>query len=82
MELFPKHRQPNPYSKDPKKYSKAKRFKSISYQKYLSKNLKVMDSSAITVARDNNIPIRVFSILQNNSFTKVYKNKTNYSEII
>ena len=69
------------YSNDPKKYSKAERFKSISYQKYLSKNLKVMDSSAITVARDNNIPIRVFSILQNNSFTKVYKNKTIYSEI-
>ena len=69
------------YSKDPKKYSKAERFKNITYQKYLSKNLKVMDSSAITVARDNNIPIRVFSILQNNSFTKVYKNKTSYSEI-
>jgi len=69
------------YSKDPKNYSNAERFKSISYQKYLSKNLKVMDSSAITVARDNNIPIRVFSILQNNSFTKVYKNKTSYSEI-
>ena len=40
-----------------------------------------MDSAAITVARENNIPIRVFSILQNNSFTKVYKNKTEYSEI-
>ena len=69
------------YSKDPKKYSKAERFNRISYQKYLSKNLKVMDSAAITVARDNNIPIRVFSILQSNSFTKVYKNKTIYSEI-
>ena len=69
------------YNKDPKKYKTAERFKTISYQKYLSKNLKVMDSAAITVARDNNIPIRVFSILQNNSFTKVYKNKANYSEI-
>ncbi len=69
------------YSKDPKKYSKAERLKTITYQKYLSKNLRVMDSAAITVARDNNIPIRVFSILQNNSFTKVYKNNTNYSEI-
>ena len=69
------------YSKDPKKYNKAERFKRISYQKYLSKNLKVMDSAAIAVARDNNIPIRIFSILQNNSFTKVYKNKTSYSEI-
>ena len=69
------------YSKDPKKYSKVEKLKNITYQKYLSKNLKVMDSAAITVARDNNIPIRVFSILQNNSFTKVYKNKTSYSEI-
>ena len=69
------------YSKDPKKYSKVEKFKNISYQKYLSKNLKVMDSAAITVARDNNIPIRVFSILQSNSFTKVYKNKTSFSEI-
>ena len=69
------------YSKDPKKYNKVERFKSISYHKYLSKNLKVMDSAAISVARDNNIPIRVFSILQNNSFTKVYKNKMSYSEI-
>ena len=69
------------YTKDPKKYNKAEKFKIISYQKYLSKNLRVMDSAAITVARDNNIPIRVFSILQNNSFTKVYENKTSYSEI-
>ena len=69
------------YSKDPKKYKNAKKFNNISYHEYLSKNLKVMDSSAITVARENNIPIRVFSILQNNSFTKVYKNKTSYSEI-
>ena len=69
------------YSKDPKKYRNARRLENISYQQYLSKNLKVMDSAAITVARDNNIPIRIFSILQNNSFTKVYKNKTSYSEI-
>ena len=69
------------YSRDPKKYNKAEKFKNISYKKYLSKNLKVMDSAAITVARDNKIPIRVFSILQSNCFNKVYKNKTNYSEI-
>ena len=69
------------YSKDPKTHSKVERFNNISYQKFLSKNLKVMDSAAIAVARDNNIPIRIFSILQNNSFTKVYKDKTKYSEI-
>tara|TARA_B100001996_G_scaffold345568_1_gene302012 strand:- start:603 stop:1316 length:714 start_codon:yes stop_codon:yes gene_type:complete len=69
------------YTKDPKKFKEAERFKNISYHEYLSKNLRVMDSAAITVARDNNIPIRVFSILQKNSFTKVYKNKASYSEI-
>ena len=69
------------YTKDPKKYSKAKKLDTISYQQYLSKNLKVMDTAAITVARENKIPIRVFSILQSNSFTKVYKKKSSFSEI-
>ncbi len=69
------------YTKDPNKYKNTKKFKNITYQEYLSKNLKVMDSAAITVARDNNIPIRVFSILQNNPFTKVYNNKISFSEI-
>ena len=69
------------YTKDPKKYSKAKKLGTISYQQYLSKNLKVMDTAAITVARENKIPIRVFSILQSNSFTKVYKKRVSFSEI-
>jgi len=69
------------YSKDPKKYTKVEKFKNITYQQYLSRNLKVMDSAAITVARDNKIPIKIFSILQNNCFTKVYNNKIGYSEI-
>ena len=69
------------YTKDPKKYSKAKKLDTISYQQYLSKNLKVMDTAAITVARENKIPIRVFSILQSNSFTKVYKKRASFSEI-
>ena len=69
------------YTNDPKKYSKAKKLDTISYQQYLSKNLKVMDTAAITVARENKIPIRVFSILQSNSFTKVYKKRASFSEI-
>ena len=67
------------YTNDPKKYSKAKKLDTITYQQYLSKNLKVMDTAAITVARENKIPIRVFSILQSNSFTKVYKKKSSFS---
>ena len=69
------------YSKDPKKNKEAKKYKKISYNKYLSDNLRVMDSAAISVARENKIPIRVFSILEKDCFKGVYNNKLNYSEI-
>ena len=48
------------YNKDPKKYKGAKKLKTISYNDYLSANLKVMDSAAISIARDNLIPIKIF----------------------
>ena len=69
------------YNKDPKKNKDAKKYKKISYNKYLSDNLKVMDSAAISVARENKIPIRVFSILEKDCFKGVYNNILNYSEI-
>ena len=40
-----------------------------------------MDSAAISVARENKIPIRVFSILEKDCFKGVYNNNLNYSEI-
>ena len=56
------------YDSDPKKNTDSKMYQNISYKKVLSDNLKVMDSSAISMARDNLIPMVVFSILKNNSF--------------
>lgn len=50
------------YNSDPKKNKNVKRFETLSYQEVLTKNLRVMDTSAIALARDNNIPILVFSI--------------------
>jgi uridylate kinase len=50
------------YTDDPKKRDDAKRFESLSYQDVLSANLKVMDTSAIALARENKLPIVVFSI--------------------
>lgn len=50
------------YSADPKTDPAATRYESLSYQDVLVKNLKVMDASAISLARENNIPIVVFSI--------------------
>ena len=69
------------YDKDPKKFRKAKKYSSISYTTYLSKNLAVMDSAAISIARENRIPIRIFSILEKNCLKKVYNNKLKFSEI-
>ena len=69
------------YNKDPKKFKKAKKYDKISYKKYLNDNLKIMDSSAISVAKDNNIPIIVFSIAEKNCLIKTYNGKNMFTEI-
>ncbi|SHE45945.1 uridylate kinase [Loktanella atrilutea] len=50
------------YDKDPKKHADAKRYERISYDEVLQKHLGVMDASAIALARDNHLPIIVFSL--------------------
>ena len=67
------------YDKDPIKDSDAIKFDKISYSEVLSKNLRVLDSSAVSLARDNNIPIIVFSIKKNNSFLNIIEGKGNCS---
>lgn len=52
------------YSADPKIDPTATRFTNISYLDVINKGLKVMDSTAITFCRDNNIPIVVFNLLE------------------
>jgi len=52
------------YDADPKKSGSAKRFDHLTYHDVLSKDLKVMDAAAISLARENQIPILVFSIHQ------------------
>jgi uridylate kinase len=50
------------YSADPKKVADAQRFDSLSYHEVLSRDLQVMDASAVSLSRENRIPIVVFSI--------------------
>ncbi len=50
------------YDKDPKTNSNAQHYARVSYDEVLQKNLKVMDASAIALARDNKLPIVVFSL--------------------
>ena len=50
------------YSADPVKDPTATRFDCITFQEVLEKNLRVMDASAISMCRDNNLPIVVFNM--------------------
>ena len=59
------------YDADPKKVSTAKRYQTVSYDRVLAENLKVMDASAISLCRDNNIPIVVFSIREEGNLSRV-----------
>jgi len=59
------------YSADPKKISSAERYESLSYHEVLARDLKVMDASAVSLARENRIPIIVFSIHDRGSLPAV-----------
>jgi uridylate kinase len=59
------------YDADPKKVPAAKRYETLSYDRVLADNLKVMDASAVSLCRDNNIPIVVFSIREQGNILKV-----------
>jgi len=50
------------YDKDPVLYSDAKRYDNISFSEVLTQNLRVMDLTAITLCKENALPIRVFNI--------------------
>jgi uridylate kinase len=59
------------YSADPEKDPKAKRFDEISFSEVISKRLKVMDSTAFTMCRDNNMPIIVFDMNTRGNLRKI-----------
>ena len=59
------------YAADPKKVPDAQRYERLSYLDVLSRDLKVMDAAAISLARENRIPILVFSIQQEGAFADV-----------
>jgi uridylate kinase len=59
------------YDRDPKLSPDATRFETITYDRVLSDNLKVMDASAVALCRENDIPIVVFSIRQRGNVARV-----------
>jgi uridylate kinase len=61
------------YSADPKKEPNAVRYDRLNYAEVLSRDLKVMDGAAIALARDNNLPVIVFSIEEPGNLLKVLR---------
>ena len=61
------------YSADPKKYPDAIRYESLSYHEVLARDLAVMDASAISLSRENGIPILVFSLHDKGALAKVLR---------
>ncbi len=69
------------YNADPLKDSGAERFESLTYMEVISRNLKVMDAAAILLARENSIPIVVFSIHHTGAFAGVTQGKGTFTII-
>ena len=63
------------YSADPKQDPKAKRYDKLSHQEAIEKDLRVMDSTAFALARENHMPIIVFSIAEKGAIEAVLRGK-------
>lgn len=69
------------YDADPRKVKNAKRFEKLTYHDVLVKDLKVMDASAISLARENHIPILVFSLKNQGAIADVVRGKGTFTTI-
>jgi len=69
------------YDADPKTCPDAQRFSSLSYGHVLREDLKVMDTSAIALARDNGIPILVFSLAEQGALAAIVRGGGRYTII-
>ena len=70
------------YSADPRTDNKAKRYDALTYMDVLSKDLKVIDASAVSLARENNIPIIISSIFENGNLLKICKSNEGIYTIV
>jgi uridylate kinase len=71
--LMAKNKVNGVYNKDPRKNSDAEKFDYISYDDMIVKDLKVIDTAAIALCKNNNIPIIVFDFANTESIEKIVK---------
>ncbi|MEO8882326.1 MAG: UMP kinase [Devosia sp.] len=69
------------YSEDPKKNPKARRYETIGYEEVIARNLKVMDTAAFALARDNGLPILVYALGDKEGLMGVLNGKTRSTRV-
>ena len=69
------------YDKDPVNNPNAEKISEISYSNYLNKEIKVMDATAISLAKDRSLPIIIFSILNSSNIIDIVEGNGSYSVI-
>jgi uridylate kinase len=69
------------YSADPKKDNNAQRYERLTHQEAIERNLKVMDTTAFALARENHMPIIVFSIREQGAITAVLRGKGRFTVV-
>ena len=70
------------YDKDPKKFADAVKYDVVTYDECLSKNLRVMDQTAISLCRENNLPMLVFNLLEEGNLKKVITGETIGTKVV
>ena len=70
------------YSADPRKHPAAERYTTLTYLDMLARDLAVMDAAAISLARENKLPIVVFNIHEPGSFTAVMKGEGKFTTVV
>ena len=69
------------YSADPRKVPDASRFERLTYLEVLSRDLAVMDASAISLSRENGLPIVIFNIHAPGAFAQVMRGEGRFTKI-
>ncbi len=69
------------YDSDPKKNKNAKKLYDLSYDYVINNDLRIMDTASISLARENKIPVLVFSIKESNSLKNIIDGEGNYTLI-
>jgi uridylate kinase len=64
------------YDRDPVKYADASMYQELSYERFIGERIGVMDATAVTLCRDNRMPIRVFALSQRGNIRRAVEGET------